>query len=224
MYRGTTLMSRRIPCFRSHKHAMFDTPGLFATSRFKWPVPDELNHLPPAMLEPNPISLTMGKNLMSRLVIKGMPIWLDIQLEGGWQHERNAQFPLRVTWYSHLMPVPPCKSVVWKPLFDEDDATNGIQINVSQQGQKMKNKPRVTIDGVECREVCSYAPPHGERHQDYSTDVFAYDLGWWAISSWTPFKVRVMAPSSAVIGVRECLFHPRFSKKQQQFLEENKMK
>ena len=36
---GTTLMSRRIPIFNSYKHALYDTPGLFPSSRYPWPVP-----------------------------------------------------------------------------------------------------------------------------------------------------------------------------------------
>lgn len=93
-------MSRRIPCFKSHKHAMFDTPGLFPSHRYTWPIDAMDRAAQPEMVRPLLLRLrghtdVAKKQWRGRVTVKNMPIWLDIEVE-----EPVRPRNLNVVWYS----------------------------------------------------------------------------------------------------------------------------
>ncbi|CEO99238.1 hypothetical protein PBRA_001144, partial [Plasmodiophora brassicae] len=89
---GTTLMCVRIPCFKSHRHALFDTPGLFPEQRFHW---GEICMQKQVIMRPQICDFSKRYVFERRWRLKEHPVYIVVRHVNNPGDDAGA-------WYSHL--------------------------------------------------------------------------------------------------------------------------
>ncbi|KAA8499207.1 protein YqeH [Porphyridium purpureum] len=195
---GTTLRSIRIPVFRSHKHAMWDTPGLIIR-RFLFPglkpKLEEVARQPPERIRPQSFVLNAGEIL----VIGDNYAQLEIEPDDPTSTRRNS---IEVRWYSLL-----CDRIQRFASYDEYLAQGGaeryprsIEVDALSAQEKDEIK-RAVYDGETSPPgavtmLKRVKPARSQlQYPLFDVDVVLLNLGFFAVRAKNNFfKVKVYAP------------------------------
>ncbi|KAJ8906696.1 hypothetical protein NDN08_003185 [Rhodosorus marinus] len=186
---GTTLKSIRIPCFKSHKHAMWDTPGIIVP-RYRF---DGLEDARIKMIseEPTRLEPKIFKMYPEDLIVVGDNyLQIEITPEPG----RRRAGPVEMKWYSPL-----CTDV---ELLNRDEALARIP---RERPDDVDNKviPRLTKEFV----------PSVSVRGGVDADIVIQNLGFMALWSRNQdFAVRIFVPRGCNPTVRPSMPIPDYSR------------
>eukprot|EP01134_Creolimax_fragrantissima_P000494 CFRG0494T1 len=208
---GTTLMTTRIPCFNSHKHALFDTPGLF-NSPYAWNLPQ----VKPSMLVPRVLTWpNSGQEENVTVSVPGQPIHVDICLP-----QRQCTNPLNsLVWYS---PVAGMACVESGSYNTNAESIRDIKYNLNSHQESSHLQSSQPPEQNNVKQPTTPTPP--ERELDltvYSSapiDIVACDVGWLAMKVPKGTHVQVFAPPNTVIA-RQSMFSPELAADQLKFID-----
>ncbi|CAM9828502.1 unnamed protein product, partial [Ectocarpus fasciculatus] len=192
---GTTLVSIRIPCFASHRHALWDTPGLFP-QRYDWfqgskpVVPSEPKMLVPIVLPSYPGSDSL------EFTIKDMSVRVEMKRGS----PSGASGKRGVVWYSNYDVSP--------------------QTVVIPQAKAMDSVQSASVPDTPLFKT--FSPRMDKRYNTYAADIVLFDLGWLALSFEYPHEVKVFVSKSANIAVRPVQFHPYQANSQLKYIGDSR--
>uniref|UniRef100_A0A7S1XEQ8 G domain-containing protein n=1 Tax=Compsopogon caeruleus TaxID=31354 RepID=A0A7S1XEQ8_9RHOD len=186
---GTTLKSIRIPCFKSHRHAMWDTPGIIVP-RFSYP---SLEPMRIALMKEEPVKIipleftlypddvfVVGENLL--------------QIEIVAKPHRYRAGPAKTKWYSNL-----CNDIrilsISEALMAYPRTETGDKVN--------RMTPRLIKEFTPERSAL------GKGGVD--ADIVIHNLGFLAVwAKYGDFTVRIYGPSPLQPTIRPCLPIPDY--------------
>lgn len=231
---GTTLFSIRVPCFKSHKHALFDTPGLFP-HRYKWPLPMTVSS-EPSMLTPKILSWP-GHSPAAHFVIEGVPLRIEIQpLNAARVRYSLSDNDPRIVWYSNYTASKPTL-ISADPVLEGDEIGNKSKSisptleneNEAERSVLPENEHEAERSAVPDKHLAADSVPeaifvkkfipHIDERGTYSADIVFIDLGWLAVSFTTPHEIRIYAHKAAHVTQRNCMFHPHFANQHLRYIE-----
>ena len=190
---GTTLVSIRIPCFASHRHALWDTPGLFP-QRYDWfqgskpVVASEPKMLSPVILPSYPASDSI------EFTIKDMRLRVEMKRDSS----AVGNGKRGVVWYSNYNLTP---------------VTAALPHNMTT----MSTESAPETDALLFK---TFSPQLENRYRTYAADIVFFDLGWLALCFDSPHEVKVYVSKSANVAVRPVQFHPFQARAQLKYIKE----
>lgn len=189
---GTTLLSIRIPCFSSYKHALWDTPGIFS-KRFKWiqdarPIKAE----GPQMIVPKVLEGHISVDSID-FFVAGIPLRVEMI-------RRGKKSGRRVVWYSN------------------EDVTPETAVHTDPP---VSAEAQLVSDAASLPLFKSFAPAQDSRYEDtFAADIVFFDLGWLALSFDAPHDIKIYIPKAAMVAIRPVLFHPLSVSAQLKYIKE----
>jgi len=98
---GTTLGKVRVPCFESHRHALYDMPGIFPKRTHRWAETDPRRHarLDPLPLAPQMVPLPQCSDTYCLVFGGGLDLTIEVtEIENSAATE--STYPCQCVWYS----------------------------------------------------------------------------------------------------------------------------
>ncbi|KNC79699.1 hypothetical protein SARC_07910 [Sphaeroforma arctica JP610] len=230
---GTTLMTTRIPCFHSHKHALFDTPGLFPRT-YQWDIPPIL----PTMLEPQILpwprssehNAHVPPNVCGTDTVSGVEVG-KLQCEVGEPHHRPPAgsvrvrvpgLPLSIDIHLPDRKITEEPTMVWySPVSVQAEAISiagtSRHSDVDTQKDGTGTYEYVTDDSV----IVDLSHAKVQNFQLLSPDaqdMVVLGLGWVALQVPAGSRVQVSAPPASEIVHRDAMFSPSVAQAQLDFV------